>query len=295
MNNGIKNVIGILLLIAVGVLGFLTYKSIAGPVEFDKTQKEREAVLQKKLKDIVKFQKAYEERYKRFGTAEELKVFLAQDSIFSVHSEGEYTSEMRDKGKTEAELAKAGNDLYVASKFLFLKKLAGENTEVKTRRGRHKVSSEEKLAADVFAQVEALKSEGKLTDEKAIQKKGFDLLIAGVIKENLLVRDTTWTAANTLLAEGVTIDQAFEVPAFGKTTASMIEIDTATIPQYVGTDTIRRPVFSAQVPCVVYLKDLDKNRLKDKVELLEKRLDGKGYAGLKIGSLTEIKTTGNWE
>ncbi len=237
MDKGIKTVVGLLLAVVAGVLIFLTYKSVSGPLEFDKTQAKRERVLQAKLKKIVEFQKAYEERYGRFGTREELKNFLANDSVFSIHSEGEYTSEMREKGKKEADLAYQGNKLYA---------------------------------------------------------KGTGLSIQEIIEKGLLVRDTTWSPATTLLGDA-DIEEVFAVPAFGETSGSLIEVDTASLEQIIGTDTVQRSVFSAQVPCEVYLADLEENRLKDKISLLKERRDGKGYPGLMIGSLKEIKTTGNWE
>ncbi len=237
MNKGIKTGLALVLAIVSVVLVYLTYKSISGPVEFDKEQAKRERVLQAKLKKIVSFQKAYEERYGHFGSREDLMMFLMQDSVFSIKSEGEYTSEMREDGKSEDLLAYKGNKLY---------------------------------------------------------KHGKGMPVAEIIAKGFLVRDTTWSPASILL-ENESVEEAFTVPAFGKTTASLISVDTASIQQIVGLDTVQSSVFSAQVPCEVYLADLEENRLRDKISLLKERRDGKGYPGLKIGSLKEIKETGNWE
>ncbi len=237
MNKGMRSVVALLLAIVVGTLIYLTYKGISGPLEFDKTQTKREHVLQAKLKKVVEYQKAYEERYGHFATLGDLKNFLAQDSVYSIKSEGEYTSDMREKGQSENELAYKGNKLYA---------------------------------------------------------KGKGLSVEEIIAKGLLVRDTTWRPASTLLGE-TKLDEVFTVPAFGKTTASQILIDTAYIEQIMGTDTVQRSVFEAKVPCSAYLADQDENLLKDEISLLKERRKGKGYAGLKIGSLEEIKETGNWE
>ncbi len=237
MDKGIKSVVALLLALVSVVLIYLTYKGVSGPLEFDKTQAKRERVLQAKLKSVVAYQKAYEERYGRFATLEELKMFLAQDSVFSIKSEGEYTSEMRDKKQSESELAYKGNRLYA---------------------------------------------------------KGTGLSVEEIIAKGLLVRDTTWRPASTLL-EGMSVEEVFVVPAFGDTKASLILIDTASIEQIMGNDTVQRSVFEAKVPCEVYLADQEENLLKDQISLLKERRKGKGYPGLKIGSLEEIKETGNWE
>lgn len=74
-----------------------------------------------------------------------------------------------------------------------------------------------------------------------------------------------------------------------------IEIETATIQQEVGNDTINISVFQAQVPMEVYLAGMDKHILSTKISDAKARNNGAGYPGLRIGSLKEVKTTGNWE
>ena len=52
------------------------------------------------------------------------------------------------------------------------------------------------------------------------------------------------------------------------------------------------PVFEAKAPYTVYLKGLDEQRIKNAVAEQE---DIDKYAGLKVGSLEEASTEGNWE
>lgn len=54
-----KTILQIVLWIACIVLGFLIYRSVTGPIEFDKVKKERFAEVIAKLKDIRKAQEAY--------------------------------------------------------------------------------------------------------------------------------------------------------------------------------------------------------------------------------------------
>ncbi len=296
MDKVLKPVLATLLaIVSVGLI-YLTYRGIAGREEFKNIVEKREVKLKAQLKKVLQIQQAYEERYGNFATIEDLKTFLASDSIFSVKAEGEYTSEMRDEGKTEDELAYQGNKLFKKGQALFLKKLAGESTT--SRRSRYRrVSSEEKLADKVYQEILKMREENLISkdnDEEA-KAKAEELLMNEVLASKLLIRDTTWKPAISLLEGNTNVEEVFTVPVFGGTKASLITIDTAYIEQIIGLDTVQRSVFSAQIPCESYLSDQDEILLKDKISLLKERLDGKGFPGLKIGSLTEIKATGNWE
>lgn len=94
--------------VVAGVLAYLTYDSVATPVQFDKEQTKRELVLQKQLKKIAEAQDAFEDRYERFATREQLIEFLKNDFVYSVKSEGVYTDAMREKGLSEQEAARQG-------------------------------------------------------------------------------------------------------------------------------------------------------------------------------------------
>jgi len=52
------------------------------------------------------------------------------------------------------------------------------------------------------------------------------------------------------------------------------------------------PVFEAKTPYSVYLKGMDEQRVKNAIAEME---DIDKYAGLKVGSLEEASTEGNWE
>lgn len=94
--------------IVAGVLAYLTYDSVATPVQFDKEQAEREIVLQKQLKKIAEAQDAFEDRYERFATREQLIEFLKNGFVYSIKAEGVYTDAMREKGLTEQDAARQG-------------------------------------------------------------------------------------------------------------------------------------------------------------------------------------------
>ncbi len=247
MEKVLKPLTILLLAVIAGALIYLTYRGIAGREEFKNEVSRREVFIKKSLKQILKIQEAYENRYNRFATSEELQNFLLTDSVYAVKKYGEYTSEMAEAGKSEADLAIEGNKLY---------------------------------------------------------KKG--LSIDEIVAKNLLVRDTVWSPARTIFSEDKAMakldDQAlvksiFTVRNYNKLPEDSlwIKIDTATMQNIVGPDTIYRSVFQAEMPCRIYLSDLDAILLKDKINTLEERSEGKGFAGLRLGSLKEFKTTGDWE
>ncbi|MDY6147910.1 MAG: hypothetical protein SPI35_02675 [Porphyromonas sp.] len=132
-------------------------------------------------------------------------------------------------------------------------------------------------------------AEGDYTDE--MREKGISEREAA--RQGLIKRDTVWTdAKSVLLQDGMTAQEFLEVPGFpGK----KIEIDTASVAQEIGDDTINKSVFRAAVPFTVYLSDQNAQLLKSCIFEAKQRYNGTGYPGLALGSLTEIKTTGNWE
>ena len=125
--------------------------------------------------------------------------------------------------------------------------------------------------------------EGVLTDEQL--EKGMTEKEA--VKKGLIKRDTVWVVAkDTLFGANYNVDDLANVPGAGV----QFSMDTATLTSGSGY-TVK--VFEAGVKYDDYLGDLDKQlvvNLKDKAEKLGK------YAGLRVGSLTEINNNaGNWE
>ena len=126
--------------------------------------------------------------------------------------------------------------------------------------------------------------EGVLTDEQL--EKGMTEQEA--VKKGLIRRDTVWvTAVDTLFGKGYDVDDMRYVPTTDKHEFAM---DTATLTSGSGY-TVK--VFQCGVLYDDYLGDMDKQlvyNLKDKAEKMGK------YAGLRVGSLTEINNNaGNWE
>ncbi len=208
-----KTLIKLLVAAAVLVLAYLSVMSIYTPVQFDKIQDKREAVLQAKLKAVADYESAYESVKGRYATAEELIDFLQNGKLYYVTSEGEYTDEMRAKGMTEAAAARAG----------------------------------------------------------------------------LLRRDTTWIPAKDSLLKGIEVESVLQV----LNTSNKINIEVGHIDQEIGNDTIKQSVFQATIPFTDYLNDLDHTRLKTKISEALTKVNG--FPGLRIGSLEEVKITGNWE
>ncbi len=131
-----------------------------------------------------------------------------------------------------------------------------------------------------------VRAEGDYTD--AMREKG--LTEAQAAAQGLIVRDTVWSSAkDSLLKDGTDVATLFNV----FDTPNKIKVETGTIEQVIGRDTVNVSVFQATVPFTDYLSDLDQGRLKEKTTAALERKNG--FAGLRIGSLLEVKKTGNWE
>jgi len=127
--------------------------------------------------------------------------------------------------------------------------------------------------------------EGVLTDEQL--ESGMTEQEA--VKKGLIKRDTFWvTAKDTLFGRDFSAEQLRMVPMAPKPV--QFKMDTVTLTS--GSGYVIK-VFEAAVPYDDYLGDLDAQQvynLKDKAEKLDR------YAGLRVGSLTEINNNaGNWE
>ena len=134
-----------------------------------------------------------------------------------------------------------------------------------------------------------VRSEGDYTD--AMREAGMNERQAAA--KGLIVRDTVWMSArDSLLKGGMTPEEFLQVPGFPE---SVIEIDTASVAQEIGEDVVMVPVFRTAVPLSVYLADQDHRLLNAAIKEAEARYQGTGYPGLALGSLKEVKSTGNWE
>lgn len=136
-----------------------------------------------------------------------------------------------------------------------------------------------------------VKAEGDYTD--AMREKGISEQEAAA--KGLIRRDTVLISAKDSLMKGTnyeTVSDVLRVPGFSD---HKVEINTAIVEQYLGNDTIRVSVFEAMVPMELYLGDLDAQQRSERIDAAKKLNSGKGYPGMKIGSLEELKLTGNWE
>lgn len=134
-----------------------------------------------------------------------------------------------------------------------------------------------------------VRAEGEYTE--AMREQG--LTEGQAAQKGLIVRDTIWVSAkDSLIKDGSEVSALYSNPFGNK---QPIEVKVGTIDQIVGLDTIQQPVFEASIPYTSYLADQDQGRMKDKIQVAKEKAMGKGYPGLRIGSLTEVKMTGNWE
>lgn len=97
-----KIITKILLIIAILGLAWVSYSSIQGPIEFDRTKAARDQAIIKELQDIRAAQIAYKQVFHvHAATFEELSEWLNSGSVKTVRREMELTEEQLEKGMTE--------------------------------------------------------------------------------------------------------------------------------------------------------------------------------------------------
>lgn len=134
-----------------------------------------------------------------------------------------------------------------------------------------------------------INAEGDYTD--AMREKGITEEQAA--HQGLIQRDTVYVSAkDSLLKKDVNPADLVKVPNMPN---EKIDIQASTIDQYIGQDTVQVAVFRMGVPMDIYLQGMDAQLIEAKKQEAMARNNGKGYPGLVIGSLEELKTTGNWE
>lgn len=104
-----KVTLRILLTVAVLLLGYMCYRSIMTPIEFNKEKDLRENAIKERLIDIRKAQIEYKNKYKvHAANFDELAKFLKDDKLPFLIKEGVLTDEQLEKGMTEKEAVKKG-------------------------------------------------------------------------------------------------------------------------------------------------------------------------------------------
>lgn len=132
-----------------------------------------------------------------------------------------------------------------------------------------------------------IRAEGDYTS--AMREQG--LSEEDAARRGLIRRDTIWVSAkDSLLKDGTDLVKLFSIPGSDST----IQVVAGTIEQEVGDNKIQVPVFQASASYQSYLGRLGNDRLvKEKIEKANSKTNA--FAGVRVGSLTEVKTNGNWE
>ena len=133
-----------------------------------------------------------------------------------------------------------------------------------------------------------IKAEGDYTS--AMREQG--LSEEDAARRGLIRRDTIWVSAkDSLLKDGTDLAKLFVI---ANNPDSSIHVVASTIEQEVGDTKIDVPVFQASASYESYLNPLgNPRRVREKVEAANAKANA--FAGLRVGSLTEVKTNGNWE
>lgn len=104
-----RTVLLFLLAIIIVVLGYMVYRSIQTPIEYEKIKKQRGKLVVEKLKLIRTAERAYKSTYGKYAkNLDSLVYFIENDHINVIKAEGSLTDEMLEQGITEAEAVKKG-------------------------------------------------------------------------------------------------------------------------------------------------------------------------------------------
>lgn len=233
-----KLIIRLTLLIAIVLLGFLCYRSIKGPIDFEKEVKKRDAAVIQRLVDIRTAQTAYRDETGHYTASFDTLIdFVKTGKIATLKKYGDLTEEQMEAGMTEEKAMS----------------IIRSNNEKK------------------------IKAEGLWDDANNRPQLVRDSIYSSVIEARYAER------------KYFTPDSLAYVP-FGK--GKRFEMKTAELPTASG---FTMKVFEAKTPYSVYLSDLDKVQLKQKIKDVE-ALPGDRYPGLQVGSIeTANNNAGNWE
>lgn len=104
-----KITLNVLLVAAIVLLGYMSYRSIRGQMEFDEEIETRGAAIQARLIDIRKAQIEYKNINGVYAANfDELKTFLNEKKLPFVKKEGVLSDEQLEQGLTEQEAVKKG-------------------------------------------------------------------------------------------------------------------------------------------------------------------------------------------
>ncbi len=234
-----KVVVKATLIVAIVLLGFLCWRSIQAPIEFQKEVQKREKAVIQRLVDIRTAQVAYRDQHGKYTASFDTLVdFIKNGKIKTLKREGDLTEEQLESGMTEEkamQIIRSGN-------------------------------------------IKAMKNAGLWDEEKNAPQ---------------LVRDTISMPALEVLFPNRPDFNPDSLPYVPYANGAKFELRTGTIETASG---IPVEVFEAKTPYTVFLGDLDKKLLNQKIEDALNRPGQDNYPGLKVGSLTVANNNaGNWE
>ncbi len=109
-----KVLVKVFLVAAIGLLVFLCFKSIQGPIDFDKESKIRNEAVKQRLIDIRTAQVAYRESKGEYTASfDSLINFVKHGKVALLQKQGDLTEEQMEAGMTEAkamEIINKGNE-----------------------------------------------------------------------------------------------------------------------------------------------------------------------------------------
>jgi hypothetical protein len=233
-----KVVMRVLLVLAIFLLAYISWKSIQGPIDFNAEVERRERAVIQRLVDIRTAQVALR--------AQEGSYTASFDTLINFVKDGKIATLVKSGDLTEAQLEEG---------------MTEEKAMQIIRTGNER----------------AIRAAGLWDDTKNAPQ---------------LVRDTIFSPAVEVLYPNRTnfsIDSLRYVP-YGKGAEFEMGVDSL-----ITASGYPIQVFEAKTPYTVYLGDLDKKLLNQKIEEVLSR-PGKKYPGLQVGSLEVANNNaGNWE
>lgn len=234
-----KVVMRAILFVAIVLLGFLCWRSIQGPIDFQKEVVKRERAIIQRLVDIRTAQVAYRETNGSYTASfDTLGNFIKNGQVATVRRVGDLNEQQLESGMTETKamsIIKTGNE-------------------------------------------KAIRAAGLWDDDNNRPQIQRDSIFAPAME--ILFPNRTDINPDQIGIVPYTNNAKFEMAKGALETNSGYPIE----------------VFEAKVAYAVYLEDLDKKLVDQKIQEMVDRPSVNNYPGLKVGSLTVANNNaGNWE
>lgn len=179
ITNKTAMMIAIVLIGLAGYLGFANYKSIDGPIQFNKEKKIRYAEVIQNLKDLREVELAYKKEHKVFcGSMDTLMNFLKNDSVYMVKMFGNVPDTLTEAEALEQGIIRRDTTLFPAYEIAF------NDEYMSTRDPKYPLDMDKLRYVPYTDKVEFAIEAGEITRSSGAKVQVFEIRDAAPFDEN---------------------------------------------------------------------------------------------------------------